>query len=286
MKLKGFLAGAGLVALSAATAGFVGSIVSVGMARQVLQADERPGALNEFPVQSAVMGETFTLRVNLPNGYALHPDRSYPVLWVTDGTSHLQHATQTSLVLNQLELAPEMIVVAVPSSSHGRAQDFLPPGPEYGGNEGRADRFLEFLIQDARPAIDGAFRTTEDQVLMGHSFGGVFASWGWTERPGAFTGWIVSSPSWWVGAGAVVERITDRTSTGIPAESYLFASVGADEGGDMLRRFEQGQEVLGAIDPEGRNHHAEVTPDADHGSNPRLTLPRALEHFWRWRRAR
>jgi predicted alpha/beta superfamily hydrolase len=271
---------AAVVAGSAAVAGVVGGAAGTSLARRVLGV--APGALpgDAFPVQSTVLGETLTLSVRLPVGYAAHPDQRYPVLWTTDGRSHLEHAAATTETLYRLGLGPQTIVVAVPASSLGRASDFLPPDDGWSEWNGRADRFLEFLVDDARPAVTSEFRTTDQHLVFGHSFGGVFVSWGWSTRPDAFDGWFASSPSWWTAGGGMLPHLEAALGADRVTDVWFGATLGAEEGRDMSRWFEDARGLFDAADPANSAHRFSLTADGDHGSNPSLSLPGALAAFW------
>lgn len=271
-----------VVVASAAVAGTVGGAAGTSLARRAL--DIEPAALpgDRFAVQSEVLGETIDLAVRLPVGYAAEPEQRYPVLWTTDGRSHLDHAAVTVETLHRLGLGPQAIVVAVPSTSGGRSSDFLPPEAGWAQWDGRSDRFLAFLLEDARPAVESAFRTTDEHLLFGHSFGGVFVSWAWMERPDAFSGWFASSPSWWTADGALLDMIEQALESGEP-RPWLDATLGSEEGFGMDGPFERARLMFEAADPEGTWHRFERTDAADHGSNPELALPRALAAYWRSR---
>jgi predicted alpha/beta superfamily hydrolase len=147
------------------------------------------------------------------------PDKRYPVLWVTDGPFllHLTVGLLNTLVIGGL--APEIIVVAVGCPSDAgpaefgrrRAIDFMPPGrsmlfdgpggeyfrklgvPE--GGQQKADDFLAFLVDEVRPRLEQTYRMSADHGLLGHSGGGMFASYALFARPGAFRRYIIGSPS-------------------------------------------------------------------------------------------
>src|SRR3546814_1175271 len=62
---------------------------------------------------------------------------------------------------------------------------------------GGADALLAFLIETLRPEIAARYPQTDgaEQILFGHSLGGLFAAHALLTRPGAFDAFLVSSPS-------------------------------------------------------------------------------------------
>jgi predicted alpha/beta superfamily hydrolase len=161
--------------------------------------------------------------VTLPASYSVSPDRSYPVLWAMDGA--MQHMLIAGIV-NMYAfgmLLPEMIVVSVGHSSDQgwpgftkREFDLNPPGSYWGddtlseskafemhgeaiavfreqSNEFRGDKFLDFLVDELRPAIAERYRANDDHGLVGYSSGGVFAGYALVARPGDFSRYIIGA---------------------------------------------------------------------------------------------
>ena len=187
---------------------------------------QRPGARCTMSIEPAVAMRTaafdwdYEVQVALPASYGVAPEKAYPVLWLTDGPFlfHLAIGLLNTLVVGGL--APEMIIVGVGcASDEGAAEfgrrrsiDFAPPGrsilfdgpggdyfrklcvPEEGGQQ-QADDLLTFLVDELRPALGRQYRMNDDHGLMGHSGGGMFASYALFARPGAFRRYIIGSPS-------------------------------------------------------------------------------------------
>jgi uncharacterized protein len=172
-------------------------------------------------MQAAGFDWDYEVQVALPASYGVLPDKCYPVLWLTDGPLLLHLAVGLLNCLVCAGSAPEMIVVAVGCPSEAgvaecgrrRSMDFTPPGKSIlfdgpGGDHmrklgvpeelpsGRADDLLAFLVDVLRPALAATYRMDEaDHGLMGHSGGGMFASYALFARPGAFRRYIIGSPS-------------------------------------------------------------------------------------------
>jgi len=187
---------------------------------------QRPGARCTMSIEPAVSMRTaafdwdYEVQVALPASYGAVPGKSYPVLWLTDGPFllHLAVGLLNTLVVGGL--APEMIIVGVGCASEAgatefgrrRSIDFAPPGksilfdgpggdyfrklgvPEEGTRQ-QADDLLAFLVDEVRPALSQKYRMSDDHGLLGHSGGGMFASYALFARPGAFRRYIIGSPS-------------------------------------------------------------------------------------------
>lgn len=154
-------------------------------------------------------GRTFEVSVAMPSVAA--PESGYPVLYVLDP----QHsfATLTETVRNHESMFGPVIVVGVgyASESEGRNRiyDLTPPStdaaklpamyPGGWGPVGGADKFLEFMLNEVRPAISAFAKVdSERQALFGHSLGGLFVLHVLFTQPHAFDTYVAASPSiWW-----------------------------------------------------------------------------------------
>ena len=158
--------------------------------------------------------------VTLPASYSVSPDQSYPVVWAMDGA--MQHMLIAGIV-NLYTLGrrlPEMIVVSVGHSSEQgmaglakREVDLLAPGSMYGDDklsestisgepsgdfldkapQVKGDKFLDFLVDQLRPAMAEKYRMKDDHALMGHSSGGYFTGYALFARPGGFSRYLIGS---------------------------------------------------------------------------------------------
>lgn len=154
-----------------------------------------------WTIDSKVLGEERGILVSKPGRYG-KGDTRYPVLYLTDGRAHFQHTAATVAFLAGAGRIPEMIVVGVPNIDRNRdltpsrAAMARPDGsrtkfPTSGG----ADKFLEFFSTELMPFIDSTYRTQPYTVLVGHSFGGLFAVHALAARPDLFGAYIAASPA-------------------------------------------------------------------------------------------
>lgn len=69
-----------------------------------------------------------------------------------------------------------------------------------GTERGRADAFLDFILDDVTRAVTerAPEAAASSNMLFGHSLGGLFVTHALLTRPEAFSGFFISSPSlWW-----------------------------------------------------------------------------------------
>lgn len=208
-------------------------------------------------MRTAAFDWDYEVQVALPASYGVRPEQRYPVLWLTDGPFllHLAVGLMNALVVGGL--APEMIVVGVGCPSDAgvtefgrrRAIDFAPPGksmyydgpgvdyfrklgmPE--GGKQQADDLLAFLVEEVRPFLSRTYRIDDDHTLLGHSGGGMFASYALFARPGAFRRYIIGSPS---------SNAADKAAFRLEAE---YAAANTDLKADIF--FGAGEQEIGKL---------------------------------------
>ena len=135
-------------------------------------------------IDSAILGETRTVRIALPASFGkTAPSRRYPLIVVTDGEGPSAEAVVTaSRELSRHGLMPETIVAGIENTD--RLRDLTPPGISVSGSsrgEG-GDRFLDFIERELVPALEAQYRAAAPRVLAGHSSGGILATYAGATR--------------------------------------------------------------------------------------------------------
>ncbi|MCF2829193.1 MULTISPECIES: alpha/beta hydrolase [unclassified Pseudoalteromonas] len=160
-------------------------------------------------LSSAYFSQKRTVHIVLPPSYE-QGNTGYPVLYLTDGQSNLEHTASAARFLAQQHKIPELIIVAIETNEH-RTRDLTPSyrkgslavlghfaGPTRQQNPGGAEMLLQFIDKELIPYVDKHYRTSGYRALAGHSFGGLFATYALLEKPDLFNGVMLASPSlWW-----------------------------------------------------------------------------------------
>jgi hypothetical protein len=145
--------------------------------------DMRGGGGRAFTIQSAILKEQRRINVAFPASFFLSaPSRRYPVTIVLDGEASLPAAASVADELTRNGQIPEAIIVAIENTD--RLRDLTPPGISVSGSsrsEG-GDRFLDFIERELLPEVDRQFRGTLPRTLIGHSSGGVIATYAAATR--------------------------------------------------------------------------------------------------------
>ncbi|HVT40510.1 MAG TPA: alpha/beta hydrolase-fold protein [Gemmatimonadaceae bacterium] len=180
------------------------------------------------------MKQTRKIDIALPPSFSeTGPNRRYPVVIVFDGEAHLPTIAAVSEELVRNGAIPEMIYVAIENTDPfaGRVYDLTPPGLSVSGsdlNQG-GDKFLDFIEQELLPAVDRQLRGAPPRLVIGHSSGGILATWAAATRP-AFRGVIdiegpVAFQDFWL-----VKKLTARaTSASTAPLRYMVFEAGAGE---------------------------------------------------------
>lgn len=188
----------------------------------------------ETSIESKVLGETRPLLIHLPNGYE-NSEKPYPVIYLLDGSGHFHHTTGTMRFLARSNRMPEMIIIGIPNTDD-RTRDLTPPlkgdnaqFPTAGG----ADNMLKFIESELIPFVNQHYRTNAYKLLIGHSFGGLFAVHAMVNHPGLFDAHLAISPSMWWDNQTLVEQAEQFLDENPEHETRLYMTMG-NEGGTML----------------------------------------------------
>ncbi|WP_312401795.1 alpha/beta hydrolase [Stenotrophomonas indicatrix] len=244
------------------------------------------------------IGRDYALWVALPAGYAAHPQKRYPVVYVTDALYSFPLVRSIrNLVGQQGVNIEDFILVGLPpqeglTSKQSRSRDYTPSDPvrtpagyysddvTYGG----AAHYRDFLADHALPMIDARYRTDPARrVFAGHSYGALLGAYVLTTQPDMFGTYILSSPSLWFDQG-MLPRMQDAAV--MPSQPIrVLLSVGGYEtvkpgprystGNDMLR---QAADFAGQLRRSGRKLQVEniVIDGEDHLTVYPRVITRAL----------
>lgn len=157
-------------------------------------------------IESKILGETRPLMIYVPNNgpNSIFAKKKYPVVYLLDGDSHFTSIVGMLERFSGNSITPEMIVVAIPNTN--RTRDLTPtkgqPDPPMvpkglADQSGGGKNFLAFLEQELLPYINKKYPTEPYNVLIGHSFGGLFVMDVLLDKPELFNGYISIDPSMW-----------------------------------------------------------------------------------------
>lgn len=247
----------------------------------VAQVDGEPIVIGEtFTLRSQILGEDRQVLVHRPNGYDASK-QIYPTLYLLDGDTHFHHTTGIIDFLSRNGRMPQMLVVALPNTD--RTRDLTPVTSTDTANNfptaGGADNFLAFITQELIPHIEANYRTAPYRVLVGHSFGGLFAVHALLKQPQSFNAYVSISPSLWWNGGALMEGARSFFDGHTNSDRFLFLTM-ANEGGAMLSSVWEFAAVLEENAPDAFDWEFVLMEEEDHGSIPHRTTYQAFERLY------
>jgi predicted alpha/beta superfamily hydrolase len=130
---------------------------------------------------------------------------------------------------NECRTFPEAIVIGVANAGANRLYEYTPtPDPMYPSGGG-ADLYLQMLVQELKPVIDGMLRTRTDvasTALAGSSLGGLVTAYAGLKYPSVYGMVGELSPSTWWNNDVIVTDVQ-----GTPAAPARPSIVYVDCGG-------------------------------------------------------
>ena len=255
--------------------GYVGITLCLGvlmstsvMARDPEQATGEPVTIgHRYKIESKVLQETRSYVVHKPSAYDFSEQR-YPVMVLLDGEWNIHHVSAIADQLAASGRAMPMLVVGIDNTD--RQRDFTPPitsaKPDHRppGVVGGAANFLAFVADELLPHLDRTYRTRPTRILIGHSYGGLFAVHTLFSRPEVFKAYIVISPALWWDNQAFARQADQFVADHKDLRTAVYMTMG-NEGGAMLGGA---QKVIGSLagSPQNIDARFEHWPEESHAS--------------------
>ena len=213
-------------------------------------------------VFSQTLKENRPLNVYLPEGYDME-NVKYPVIYIIDGETRCAHAVPTVRFISSEGSMPKSIVVGIPNVNRNR--DFLPPIGINTEAKDSADNFLQFITAELFPYIEKHYKAESYRILIGHSYGGLFAMHALTTQPDAFGAYIMIDPSFWYGSRMMVTRAADFFSSKKSFPKSIYISGVEGEAWNFMGNHAM-DSVLKAIAPKDLQWKTFAYANENHGS--------------------
>lgn len=237
-------------------------------------------------INSHVLGESRKIFIRLPDKY--NAQKSYPLVIKTDGNFNLNRWAET------VAKHDDAIVVAIPNQfwTDTRNRDLVPPFARKDVNInarptnqtarelfGRADTFLAFIRTELLPYIESRYKISNDRSLSGYSAGGSFVLYTMITHPSLFNAYFAFSPAAWYDDSVVVKEFKKNLFKLEGAPKFFYLSLGAKEPSIITGSFKG---LLAALDENAPNNLVwahQFTEGADHGTNPYMSIPTAVNEY-------
>ncbi|WP_103192386.1 alpha/beta hydrolase [Formosa algae] len=239
-------------------------------------------------IDSKLLKETREYDVYLPEQYseAHYKSQQYPVIYILDGEKffHVASGIVKNLSTGYYPVMPECIIVAIKNTN--RSRDLTPTKvADVGYVSGGADTFSAFITTELMPKIDATYRTLGYNVLVGHSFGGLFTINSLFKTTDTFHGYLAIDPSLWWDDALFVKALEGELQTKDFNKRALFIA-NANASGAKTKTSAQDdaheQAKANAIaqfnttTPKQLKLTVKYYPEEDHGS---VVLPAFIDGF-------
>lgn len=159
----------------------------------------------KYTLHSKILKEDRQYWVYLPPSYKpAHTRKQYPVLYLLDGDSQFQWASQVVQFLSDSFQIPELIVVAIPNTDRNR--DLTPTHDPSLASSGGGELFERFLSEELVPEISARFRPAPYRILFGHSLGGALVADTFLQQKNGFQAYIAVEPALWWDNAILLQR--------------------------------------------------------------------------------
>ena len=216
-------------------------------------------------IQSVELGESRILNIYLPDGYSGDSSKTYPVIYLLDGSDNEDFIHVVGIVqfLNMIEVMPESIVVGI--ANVDRRRDFTFPTSVEKDKKaypttGSSVHFISFLEKELEPYIQNNYKVNRIRTIIGQSLGGLLATEILLKKPFLFDNYIIVSPSLWWNNESLLTAAPGLLSKSSLKNAEVIISVGA-EGKEMEGDAKKLSETLRSS---GGKVHYLTLPEENH----------------------
>lgn len=193
---------------------------------------EQPFVLGKIEkINSKLLSETRTLNIYLPESYSPDSAKTYPVIYLLDGSANEDFIHVTGLVqfLTMIEAMPKSIVVGI--ANVDRKRDFtFPTSIEADLKDfpttGKSASFISFIEKELQPFVQQKYKTSESKTLIGQSLGGLLATEILLKKPEIFTNYLIISPSLWWNDESLLNDMPKYVPNLAKAKANIFIATG------------------------------------------------------------
>ena len=233
-------------------------------------------------IESQELSENRNLNIYLPLNYSQDSSKSYPVIYLLDGSKDEDFIHVSGMVqfgsFPWINMLPESIVVGI--ANVDRKRDFTYPSQNVEDQKefptsGKSGDFISFIQNELQPFIGASFRTTTKSTIIGQSLGGLLATEILFTKPNLFDHYIIVSPSlWWDDENLLATKPINYQSK----KSIYIA--GGREGPVMDRTTKALYDKLKAIQKQNTKLNYELLEDKTHGDALHIAVYHAFEKIF------
>jgi predicted alpha/beta superfamily hydrolase len=215
-------------------------------------------------LESKTLNETREIFTRTPQNYDPE-NKEYPVVYVLDGEWNFEYVAGYLDYMFSNNTYPDMIVTGVRNVNRNR--DYVPRPDIYFEDTGEADKFLKFVKNEWIEEIEKNYPTSDERIIIGHSFGGVFTLHILFSDPALFDAYIALGSSAWIADGVLLEEARTYFANPEDADAFVYMAVGEGDGGPTVPSSRELAGVFEKNAPESLEWTFEITPKTDHFKN-------------------
>ncbi len=247
-------------------------------------------------IHSKLNGHDYKIYVNLPASFfSDNKKKSYPTVYLLDADYSFALTKQVAEHLMDRDRIKEFIIVGVAYDGPlkyrlNRTRDYTPSrvldggyGPEFQKHSGGADKFYDFLNNELIPYINKKFPVNEDRTIVGHSYGGLFASYGLLHYPSVFNKAIIVSPSLWYDNELILKQAISKNNFNYPVLHKIYFAVGEHENlhYKMVNELKRFSEIIQNKPHKNLEFDIDITTNLDHDTIFPTALTKGLVYLFK-----
>jgi hypothetical protein len=172
---------------------------------------------------------------------------------------------------------PPIMMVAVFNTNRDR--DMSPTHVAQMPASGGADKFLAFLKNELVPYINKSYPANGNNMLYGHSFGGLFSVYAFLTEPQLFNAYLAADPSLWWDSNYIGKLAGEKLNASSQSGKWLFIS-GRDADGLKQMGITDMDALLKSKAPKDLNWKIAGYADEHHGSLRLKSVYDGLKFFY------
>ena len=230
-------------------------------------------------LHSTVLQEERNYWVHLPDSYGRDTTQGYQVIYLLDGDAFFHSVvgiSRTFTTVKGRHLPPSIIVgvlnvdrtrdLTPTASAAGRDGKIAPDAvPQGGGSE----PFSHFLTEELRNVIDNSYRTNGKNMLIGHSYSGLFTLNTFLHHTDLFDTYLAVDPSLWWDRGKLSEEAASLIAGKDFTGKSLYIGVASKKRTDRVDiHLNKVNHLLKEVLPQARNlrFFSKSFPEENHGT--------------------
>ena len=177
----------------------------------ICQESTASNQVSTFTIEAPQLKSTKKIWLYLPKNYT-SSTKKYPVIYMHDAQNLFDSKTSFAGEWNIDEkldsLSAQVIVVGI-ETTEKRMEELTPfVNAKHGG--GKANDYLDFIVNTLKPTVDGTYRTktnAKNTIMIGSSLGGLTSFYALLKYPNVFGKAGVFSPSFWFNRDELVDLL-------------------------------------------------------------------------------